>query len=138
MINRATLRDSLQTWRKKAYEMLNTRVRAITAGMSLEELRAVMRGEPPTEKPNPRYKVHTTSFIFHIRPRYYEKGSTFFTHTFRLGFFTALAFFIEVITGLILMLYYVPSPDQAYTSIYKLITEVPYGSLLRDLHRLGA
>lgn len=128
----------LQNFRKKAYQMLDNRVRIITAGMGLNELRAVMRGDPPTEKPNPRYKVHTTSFLFHIRPRYYEKASTIFTHTFRLGFFTAFFFFVEIFTGLILMIYYTPSPEKAYQSILNLLSNVPFGQLLRDIHRLGA
>jgi quinol-cytochrome oxidoreductase complex cytochrome b subunit len=130
--------ESMQNLRAKFNQMLDNRVRAITAGLSINELRAVMRGDPPTERPNPRYKVHVTSFLFHIRPKFYQKASTWFTHTFRLGFFTSLFFFIEVITGLILMIYYVPSPREAYASIIKLISEVPFGSLLRDLHRLGA
>jgi ubiquinol-cytochrome c reductase cytochrome b subunit len=102
--------ENLQNLKTKAVQALDSRVRAITAGLDLEEMRAVLRGDPPTERPNPRYKVHTTSFLFHIRPRYYEKGSTIFTHTFRLGFFTSFFFFIEVLTGLILMIYYTPSP----------------------------
>jgi quinol-cytochrome oxidoreductase complex cytochrome b subunit len=124
--------------RQKAMEAVDNRVRAITAGLGLNELRAVMRGDPPTEKPNPRYKVHTTSFLFHIRPRYYELGSTIFTHTWRLGFFTAFFFFVELFTGLILMVYYTPSPEKAYTSIINLMSNVPYGKMLRDIHRLGA
>lgn len=80
---------NLQDLRQKMIEATDKRVRSITAGLGINELRAVMRGDPPTEKPNPRYKVHTTSFLFHIRPRYYELGSTIFTHTWRLGFFTA-------------------------------------------------
>jgi ubiquinol-cytochrome c reductase cytochrome b subunit len=129
---------NFQDIRKKAGEMIDNRVRSITAGMSIKELGAVLRGEPPTEKPNPRYKVHTTSFLFHIRPRYYEKGSTIFTHTFRLGFFTSFFFFVELFTGLILMIYYTPSPSGAYPSILNLLSNVPYGKMLRDLHRLGA
>jgi quinol-cytochrome oxidoreductase complex cytochrome b subunit len=113
-------------------------MRIITAGLGLKELRAVLRGDPPTEKPNPRYRVHITSFWFHIRPRYYQRASTWFTHTFRLGYFTSLFFIIEIITGLILMIYYVPSPAEAYESILALEGSVPFGSLLRDLHRLGA
>jgi quinol-cytochrome oxidoreductase complex cytochrome b subunit len=124
--------------RKKAAAAIDQRVRIITAGMGLNELRAVMRGDPPTEKPNPRYRVHTTSFLFHIRPRYYEKGSTIFTHTFRLGFFTSFFFFVELFTGLILMIYYTPSPAEAYTSILDLMSNVTYGKFLRDVHRLGA
>ena len=129
---------SLQETRQKMGKALDSRVRALTAGLGLDELRALMRGDPPTEKPNPRYKVHTTSFLFHIRPRYYEMGSTIFAHTFRLGFLTSLFFFIELITGLILMLYYTPSPEKAYTSIVELMTNVPFGQFLRDMHRLAA
>ena len=129
---------NLQDLRKKIGGMIDQRVRAITAGLSLNELRALVRGEPPTEKPNPRYKFHTTSFLAHIRPRYYEKGSTIFAHTFRLGFFTAFFFAVEFITGLILMIYYTPSPGEAYSSILKLMTNVPFGQMLRDIHRLGA
>ncbi|MBP1702719.1 MAG: petB [Chloroflexi bacterium] len=130
--------QSMQDLRKKAGDALDQRVRAIMAGVGLTELRALMRGDPPTEKPNPRYKVHTTSFLFHIRPRYYEAGSTILTHTFRLGFLTSLFFFIEVITGLILMIYYTPSPEKAYTSMVNLLAGVPFGQFLRDMHRLGA
>jgi len=129
---------NVQDMRKKIAEAVDLRVRAITAGMGLDELRAVMRGDPPTERPNPRYKVHTTSFLFHIRPRYYEAGSTIFTNTFRLGFFTAFFFFVEFFTGLILMIYYTPSPEKAYTSILELMSNVPFGQMLRDLHRIGA
>ncbi|MGD8647479.1 MAG: cytochrome bc complex cytochrome b subunit, partial [Desulfobacterales bacterium] len=60
-----------------------------------------------------------------------------FTHTFHLGFFTVFFFFVEIISGLILMLYYVPTPQDAYGSILRLISEVPFGDLLRDIHRLG-
>ncbi|MEW5869664.1 MAG: cytochrome bc complex cytochrome b subunit [Chloroflexota bacterium] len=129
---------NMQDLRKKAMQAVDARVRIITAGLGLNELRAVMRGDPPTEKPNPRYKVHTTSFLFHIRPRYYEAGSTILTHTFRLGFFTSFFFFVELFTGLILMIYYTPSPEKAYTSILDLLSNVPFGQLLRDIHRLGA
>lgn len=128
----------LKNFRTKALEAFDNRVRIITAGLSLKELRALMRGEPATERPNPRYKVHVTSFLFHIRPKFYQKASTIFTHTWRLGFFTAFFFFIELITGLILMIYYTPSPAEAYQSILNIMSNVPYGKLLRDIHRLGA
>src|SRR5512139_82499 len=129
---------NIQEIRQKIMTAVDNRVRIITAGIGLTELRAVMRGDPPTEKPNPRYKVHTTSFLFHIRPRYYEAGSTILSHTLRLGFFTSFFFFVELFTWLILILYYTPSPEKAYTSILDLANNVPYGQMLRDIHRLGA
>ena len=47
---------NFQDMRKKAGVAIDNRVRIITAGMGLDELRAVVRGDPPTEKPNPRYR----------------------------------------------------------------------------------
>jgi quinol-cytochrome oxidoreductase complex cytochrome b subunit len=76
--------------------------------------------------------------LLHMRPRYYAAASTWFTHTFRLGFITVFLFFVEVITGIVLMLYYVPTPEGAYASILRLNTEIPFGELLRDIHRLAA
>jgi quinol-cytochrome oxidoreductase complex cytochrome b subunit len=133
-----SLKFNFQDMREKMSKAIDHRVRAIMAGLSLDELRALVRGDPPTEKPNPRYRVHTSSFLFHIRPRYYEAGSLVLTHTFRLGFFVTFFFFLEVITGIILMFYYTPSPEKAFGSILYLLRNVPYGQLLRDLHRLGA
>jgi ubiquinol-cytochrome c reductase cytochrome b subunit len=129
---------NFQDLRQKIYSAIDNRVRIITAGLGIHELRAVLRGDPPTEKPNPRFKVHTTSFLFHIRPRYYQQGSTILSHTFRLGFMTVFFYTVELITGVILMIYYVPTPGGAYPSIIKIMSEVPYGNLMRDLHRLGA
>ena len=129
---------NFQDLRQKMGAAIDNRVRIITAGLGIDELRAVLRGDPPTEKPNPRFKVHTTSFLFHIRPRYYQKGSTILSHTFRLGFMTVFFFAVELITGVILMVYYVPTPAGAYESILKIMGEVPFGNLMRDLHRLGA
>ncbi len=134
----AGLSLSLQNLHGKVFSFFNDRVRAIAAGLSLEELRAMSRGEPPTERPNPRYLAHTTSFLLHIRPRYYRKASTWFTHTFRLGFFAVFFFIVEIFTGLILMVYYIPTPEGAYASILRLMSRVPLGEILRDIHRLAA
>ena len=122
----------------RARGWLDRSSRALAAGMGLSELRAILRGEPPTERPNPRYRAHLLSFLLHFRPRTYTYASTWFTHTFRLGFFAVYFGIVEVITGLALMFYYVPSPDAAYESILRLQVRVPWGEVLRDVHRLAA
>jgi quinol-cytochrome oxidoreductase complex cytochrome b subunit len=112
-------------------------MRGFAAGMSGREVRAIARGEAPTERPNPRYMAHTLSFLLHVRPRYYPKAVTQFTHTFRLGFFAVFLLAVEIITGFILMIYYSPTPATAYESLLRLVSEVPFGKLLRDIHRLA-
>lgn len=125
-------------WRATILSKADQTVRAVTAGLSIAELRAIFRGEPPTEKPNPRYRVHTKSFWFHIRPRYYQRGSTWFTHTFALGWLSVFFFIVEGITGVVLMIFYTPSPLRAYADMLNILSNVPFGRLLRDIHRLAA
>ncbi|MCL4395050.1 MAG: cytochrome b N-terminal domain-containing protein [Chloroflexi bacterium] len=127
-----------QQSRDAGFRIADDTMRAVSAGMGIADVRAMFRGDPPIEKPNPRYKVFTNAFVAHIRPRYYERSSTKITHTFGLGFLAAFSFIVETITGLILMVFYIPSQDQAYQSMVKIISEVPFGQLMRDIHRIGA
>ena len=108
-----------------------------TTGLTWNDVRGVLRGDPPP-KPNPRVKPHTEGFWFHIRPTFYHEAVTTLYPTFRLGFLSALFFAIEIITGIYLMIFYTPSPERAYSSMIDILTNVPFGSFVRDLHRLGA
>lgn len=109
----------------------------ITAGISAGELRRMLRGEAPG-RPNPRLKPHSETFLLHIKPTYYHESVTRFTHTFRLGLLSTYLFFIETITGIYLMIWYAPSPERAYVDMIRLLSNVPFGQFMRDLHRLGA
>jgi len=133
-ISNFNMKESIKIFSEK----VDSRVRAIAAGLSIKELRALFRGDPPTERPNPRYKFHITSFIAHMRPRTYLKASTKFIHTFRLGWLTMFFFIVASVTGVILMVFYTPHPSLAYDSILNLESGVWFGELLRDLHRLSA
>jgi len=55
-----------------------------------------------------------------------------------LGALTAIAFGLQVLTGLLMMIYYVPSTDQAYSSTVFIIQNVPLGWLLETVHLYGA
>ncbi len=109
----------------------------ITAGISPGEFRRMLRGEAPG-KPNPRLKPHSDAFLLHIKPTFYHESVTRFTHTYRLGLLSTYLFFVETITGLYLMIWYAPSPDRAYDDMLRLLSNVPFGQFMRDLHRLGA
>ena len=109
----------------------------ITAGISAGEFRRMLRGEPPG-RPNPRLKPHAEAFLLHIKPTYYHESVTRFTHTFRLGLLSTYLFFLETITGIYLMIWYAPSPERAYVDMIRLLSDVPFGQFMRDMHRLGA
>ncbi|HEY4667763.1 MAG TPA: cytochrome b N-terminal domain-containing protein [Anaerolineales bacterium] len=44
----------------------------------------------------------------------------------------------QIVTGILLTIYYVPTPDQAYQTVQYISGEVPAGWLIRGLHHWGA
>jgi quinol-cytochrome oxidoreductase complex cytochrome b subunit len=55
-----------------------------------------------------------------------------------LGSATLTAFLVQLVTGVILAMYYRPSPDEAYASIQRITNELTLGWLVRGMHRWGA
>jgi cytochrome b6 len=47
-------------------------------------------------------------------------------------------FVIQIVTGILLSLYYKPSPDQAFESVRAIVTEVEFGWLIRSIHSWSA
>jgi quinol-cytochrome oxidoreductase complex cytochrome b subunit len=116
---------------------INESVERITAGLDIEDIRSVLRGDPPP-RPNPRVKPHADGFWFHMRPTYYHNLVSGLYPTFRLGWFSVYFFVFETITGVLLMIFYTPSPLVAYENMLNLLSNVPFGRLMRDTHKLGA
>lgn len=111
--------------------------RAVTAGLGLDDLGALWQGQPPRD-PNVYARALARAFWTHPRPRGFNASAIKFTHTFGFGFFSVLFAFVQLITGTLMMFFYEPTPARAYASIVKLVTQVPLGHLLRDLHYLSA
>jgi quinol-cytochrome oxidoreductase complex cytochrome b subunit len=55
-----------------------------------------------------------------------------------LGSATLTAFLVQAITGVILAMYYQPTPHDAYSSIRHITDEVTLGWLVRGMHKWGA
>jgi len=54
------------------------------------------------------------------------------------GGMTLFFFIVQVVTGILLMLYYRPSADEAYESVQFIVTQVPFGWLIRSVHSWSA
>ena len=63
-------------------------------------------------------------------------GGLTWWHT--LGSATLTVFVVQIVTGIVLAMYYSPSPDHAYDSIRYLQNHVASGALLRGVHHWGA
>ncbi|MBW4436502.1 MAG: cytochrome bc complex cytochrome b subunit [Pleurocapsa minor GSE-CHR-MK-17-07R] len=124
--------------KRAALEGINEVVERATAGMNLQDIREALRGEAASRKPNPRLQPHADGFWLHMRPSYFHKSVTGVYPEFRLGWLSTYFVFFETLTGIFLMIWYTPSPDVAYANMINIMSNVPFGQFVRDLHRLGA
>ncbi len=124
--------------KKAVFELVDESVERLTAGMNIQDIREAMRGEPASRKPNPRLQPHADGFWLHMRPSYFHADMTGLYPEFRLGWLSTYLVFFETITGILLMVWYTPSPDVAYSNMLAMLSNIPMGQLVRDLHRLGA
>jgi quinol---cytochrome c reductase cytochrome b subunit, bacillus type len=70
-------------------------------------------------------------FLFRKVP----KGTNWF---YTLGSATMFAFLSQAVTGVVLAMYYDPSPTHAYDSVQHINDDVWLGALVRGMHRWGA
>ena len=76
--------------------------------------------------------------FLHLHATRIHRRTLRFTATMGLGMIAASAFGILCVTGLLLMVYYKPSTDLAYDSIKDIVTVVPSGRFVRNIHRFAA
>lgn len=57
---------------------------------------------------------------------------------YALGSATLFVALTQIVTGILLTVYYVPTPDHAYDSVQYITSQVPAGWLIRGLHHWGA
>lgn len=55
-----------------------------------------------------------------------------------LGGMSLFLFVLQVLTGILLLLYYKPTAESAYESVQYIMTEVPFGWLVRSIHSYAA
>ena len=77
-------------------------------------------------------------FIKHLFPRVTLKKNLRFTYTLCLGGLSFTAFIMLVISGVLLAVYYIPEPLQAYNSIIFIEENVTGGKYIRNLHRFSS
>ena len=69
-----------------------------------------------------------------------EKGVPIHTQKiwYYLGGMTLFLFLVQVASGILLLLYYRPSADEAYESVQFIVTQVEFGWLIRNIHSWSA
>ncbi len=96
--------------------------------------RSIFRSGYPNTPRNQMLAVATSVFL-HLHPTRIHKTHVKITHTYCLGGLSFFMFLGLTVTGVMLMFYYVPSVDRAYSDVAALNTNVRFGMLIRNLHR---
>ena len=98
--------------------------------------KSIFRHAAPVDRRN-RIVVMLTNFFLHLHPVSAKKQGIALSYTWCMGGVTFFLFLVETITGVLLMFYYRPTIEWAYTDILTLRDATSLG-LLRELHRWGA
>jgi cytochrome b6 len=79
-----------------------------------------------------------TNVFFHLHPAKINRDAVRYSYTWGMGGITFYLFLVLTLTGVLLMFYYHPTKVQAYRDIVYLMNDVPFGRLLRNMHRWAA
>jgi len=90
------------------------------------------------ETPRSRSLGVLTNVFLHLHPAKINRDAVRFSYTWGMGGITFYLFIVLTFTGILLMFYYHPSKGQAYRDILYLEADVPFGKVLRNMHRWAA
>lgn len=99
--------------------------------------KSVFRHEYQDTYRNRVLQVSSNVFL-HLHPTKIRRHALRLRFTWCMGGTTFLLFLILVVTGIILMFYYRPTTEYAYHDMKYLQFDVPFGMIMRNMHRWSA
>lgn len=90
------------------------------------------------DTPKNRILQIMSNVFLHLHPARVNRDAVRFKYTWGMGGITFLLFIILVISGVYLMFYYRPTLEYAYSDMKSLKYDVPFGPIMRNIHRWAA
>jgi len=90
------------------------------------------------DTPRNRALAVLSNVFLHLHPARIPRDAVRYCFTWGMGGITFLLFIVLTLTGIYLMFYFHPSKVQAFRDILYLRHDVPFGNLLRNMHRWAA
>jgi len=91
-----------------------------------------------TDTPKNRMLKVVSNVFMHLHPAKVKRHAPQFKFTWCMGGISFFLFLVLTFTGVLLMFYYRPTVHDAYWDIKDLEFQVPFGAILRNLHRWSA
>ena len=90
------------------------------------------------DTPRNRVLAVLSNVFLHLHPARINRDAVRYAFTWGMGGITFFLFLVLTMTGIMLMFYYHPSKGVAYQDMLFLEADVPFGPLLRNMHRWAA
>ena len=90
------------------------------------------------EAPRNRSLAVLSNVFLHLHPARINRDAVRYNFTWGMGGITFFLFIVLTLTGVLLMFYYHPTKVQAFRDILYLMNDVPFGNVLRNMHRWAA
>ena len=90
------------------------------------------------DTPRNRVLQVSANVWLHLHPSKVRRHGIRYRHTWCAGGLTFLLYLVLVVTGVVLMFYYRPTQEYAYADIKYLDFDIPFGMLMRNMHRWAA
>jgi len=133
----AGLLDKAQEARKVVEGKAREEIAALKEPEKTQLYRSIFRVKHDEEPRNRALSVLTNVF-FHLHPAKINRDAVRYAYTWGMGGITFYVFLVLTITGVLLMYYYHPTKVTAFRDILYLEHDVPFGLLLRNMHRWAA
>jgi quinol-cytochrome oxidoreductase complex cytochrome b subunit/mono/diheme cytochrome c family protein len=111
-------------------------VLALAGVLILAAIGLVLQAAP--NRTNKGVTLPKPNFIHHLHPPSIPMPQARFRYTLGAGGLSVFLCLVLLLTGLLEMYFYIPSPEQAATSVEVIATLVPFGNLVRNLHYWSA
>src|SRR5216684_56671 len=99
---------------------------------------SIFRVSHDRSDPRNRSLAVLSNVFLHLHPAKVNRDAVRYGFTWGMEGITFYLFIVLTFTGVLLMYYYHPTKGQAYRDIIYLMSDVPFGKLLRNMHRWAA
>ena len=100
--------------------------------------KSIFRVSHERSDPRNRSLAILSNVFLHLHPAKINRDAVRYQYTWGMGGITFYLFIVLTFTGVLLMFYYHPSKIVAFRDILYLEHDVPFGKLLRNMHRWAA
>src|SRR5436309_13679125 len=96
--------------------------------------KSIFRVSHERSDPRNRSLAILSNVFLHLHPAKINRDAVRYRYTWGMGGITFYLFIVLTFTGVLLMYYYHPTKGQAYQDIIYLMSDVPFGKVLRNIH----